>query len=61
MEATFSIKNSYGYSGDLCTAGSREYVRFYLDFHDGAGFIDQGNVAINVHDIPAGKDCNGNS
>lgn len=61
MEATFSIKRSAGYSGNLCTHGSFEHVRFYLDFHDGAGFIDQGTVAVNVHDIPAGKDCNGDS
>lgn len=61
MEATFSIKRSTGYSGNLCTGGSFEYVRFYLDFHDGAGFIDQGSVAVNVHDIPADKDCKGQS
>ncbi len=61
MGATFSIKKPAGYSGNLCAAGSFEHVRFYLDFHDGTGFIDQGSVAINVHDIPAEKDCNGNS
>jgi hypothetical protein len=60
MEATFSIKQSAGYSGNLCTSGSSEFIRFYLDFHDGKGFIDQGVVAVNVHDIPATKDCNGN-
>jgi hypothetical protein len=57
MEATFSIKRQSGYSGNLCATGSFEYLRFYLDFHDGAGFIDQGNVAVNVHDIPATSDC----
>jgi hypothetical protein len=61
MEATFAIKRSTGYSGNLCTAGSFEYVRFYLDFHDGAGFIDQGSVAMNVHDIPDRNDCKGAS
>ena len=57
MEATISIKKTTGYSGDLCTSGSLEYIRFYLDFHDGKGFIDQGSVAINVHNIPDQKDC----
>lgn len=61
MEATFSIKRSVGYSGGLCYFGSFEHVRFYLDFHDGAGFIDQGSVAVNVHDIPINYDCNKNS
>lgn len=61
MEATFAIKRSVGYSGNLCSNGSFEYMRFYMDFHDGAGFIDQGVVRINVHDIPSGKDCSGDS
>jgi hypothetical protein len=61
MEATFAVKRSTGYGGSLCTAGSFEHVRFYLDFHDGAGFIDQGAMAVNVHDIPADKDCTGKS
>lgn len=59
MEATFSIKKPVGYAGDLCTSGSFEHIRFYLDFHDGLGFIDQGSIAINVHDIPAETDCKG--
>lgn len=61
MEATFSIKRSTGYSGNICTNGSFEYVRFYIDFHDGNGLIDQGSVAVNVHDIPAGIDCHNQS
>jgi hypothetical protein len=59
MEAIFSVKRPTGYGGNLCTDGSKEFVRFYLDFHDGAGFIDQGIVAVNVHDIPSEKDCYG--
>jgi hypothetical protein len=61
MEATFAVKKPTGYSGDLCSAGSPEFIRFYLDHHDGAGFIDQGCVVVNVHDIPSSKDCSGNS
>lgn len=61
MEATFEIKRPVGYGGNLCSAGTREFVRFYLDFHDGNGFIDQGSVAVNVHDIPSEKDCKGKS
>ncbi len=61
MEATFSINKPYGYGGSLCSAGSFEHLRFYLNFHDGAGFIDQGAVAVNVHDIPNANDCNGKS
>lgn len=61
MEAVFAVKRPTGYGGNLCSAGSKEYVRFYLDFNEGAGFIDQGVVAVNVHDIPSDKDCKGDS
>ena len=61
MEATFAIKRTTGYSGDLCAPGSFEHLRFYLDFHDGHGFVDQGSVSVNVHDIPTKKDCKGDS
>ncbi|MEI6900234.1 MAG: hypothetical protein WCL00_10165, partial [Bacteroidota bacterium] len=57
LEATILVKKSFGYSGPLCQQGSFEYVRFYLDFHDGNGFIDQGVASNNVHDIPLGTDC----
>lgn len=53
--ATFDVKRSFGYSGDLCDDGSNEYVRFYVDF--GAGWQDAGVVATDVHDIPSDKDC----
>jgi hypothetical protein len=59
IEATFSVKKSTGYGSNLCQAGSFEYLRFYLDFHDGTGFIDQGITAVNVHNIPAANDCGG--
>ncbi len=53
--ATFELKRAFGYSGNLCTKGSREYIRFYVDY--GSGWLDQGMVAVNVHDIPTEKDC----
>ena len=55
LEATVQIKRSYGYSGDLCTGGSTEFVRFYVDF--GAGWVDAGLAAFQAHDIPDGRDC----
>ena len=57
LEATVAIKRSTGYLGSLCTAGSVEYVRFYLDY--GSGWEDAGSAAFNVHDIPSSKDCAG--
>jgi hypothetical protein len=54
LEAVVQIKQPSGYLGDNSTAGSYEYVRFYVD--TGSGFQHAGMVAINVHDLPDGKD-----
>ena len=59
LTATIQIKRTSGYGGRLCTKGSYEYVRFYLDYQDGNGWEDMGYVALNVHDIPTKKDCEG--
>jgi hypothetical protein len=55
LEATFLVKRPNGYAGDLCSSGSREYVRFYVDY--GAGWQDAGLAGAEVHDIPVGTDC----
>src|SRR5271170_478617 len=55
LEATVSIKQSSGYDGGLCTAGSQEYVRFYLSFDGGVTWQDQGAVSFTVHDTPGPK------
>jgi hypothetical protein len=59
LEAIFDVKLPYGYSGNLCSSGSYEYVRFYVDW-DGDGNFDDpdedvGMVSVNVHDIPNSK------
>jgi len=59
LYATFDVKRSFGYGGDLCAEGSTEYVRFYADFGD--GWQDAGVAASEVHDIPEGDDCEGGS
>jgi hypothetical protein len=55
LEATIAVKLPAGYGGDLCQAGSTEYVRFFVDY--GAGWEDAGLAGVNVHDIPTDKDC----
>src|SRR5258706_4393139 len=54
LEATLSIKLASGYSGGLCSSGSTEYVRFFIDWEDGAGYVDAGISSVQVHDIPDG-------
>jgi hypothetical protein len=49
------VKLPYGFNGGLCTAGSTEYVAFWVDW--GSGYQYAGTVTLNVHDIssfPAG-------
>ena len=49
--ATFRIKRSAGYSGNLCQAGSQEYVAFWADWDNTCHWTYLGTVAVNVHDI----------
>lgn len=44
-----TVKLPYGFNGGLCTAGSTEYVAFWVDW--GSGYEYEGTVARNVHDI----------
>jgi hypothetical protein len=49
------IKLPYGFNGGLCTAGSSEYVAFWVDW--GSGYEYEGTATLNTHDIsslPAG-------
>jgi hypothetical protein len=55
LEATIHIKRPGGYNGTLCTLGSTEYVRFFVDY--GGGWIDVGLASFNAHDIPNIVDC----
>ncbi len=53
LEAVVYIKQATGYDGDICSHGSKEYVRFYLSFDNGAKWKDQGEISFTVYDIPA--------
>jgi len=46
------VKLPSGYSGDLCSTGSREYVTFWADFNNNGIFETcLGTTSVNVHDI----------
>jgi hypothetical protein len=51
LEATFTVKLPSGYSGDLCSAGSTEYVAFWADWDDTCQWTYLDTVKVNVHDI----------
>lgn len=49
LHGIVQVKRPNGYSGGLCTQGSREYIAFYLDF--GSGWEYQGTTFVDVHDV----------
>lgn len=51
LEAVVSIKQATGYSGNLCSMGSTEYVAFFVDWEDGAGYQLVGWTSFKVSDI----------
>ena len=61
LEATVQIRRPYGYLGGLCSPGSHENVRFYISYDNGAHWTDVGLATIAVHDIAAGKSCDGST
>jgi len=50
MSGVISVKRSYGYSGDLCSPGSTEYVGFWVHY-DGSWHA-MGQAEVQVHDLP---------
>ncbi|MEO6851915.1 MAG: hypothetical protein ABI203_00540 [Mucilaginibacter sp.] len=49
--ASFRVKRPAGYSGDLCSAGSLEYVTFWADWNNNCQWVYVGTTTVNVHDI----------
>ncbi len=49
LVGVINVKKSSGYSGSLCTKGSREYIAYYLDF--GGGWQYMGTASVGVNDI----------
>ena len=50
LTAIVEVKKGSGYLGDGCTDGSREYVRFYLDYGNGI-WVDHGVASFGSHDL----------
>lgn len=55
VEATVHVNLPVGYGGNLCSPGTAEYVRFFVNY--GAGWIDIGVGGFNAHDLPNTVDC----
>jgi len=55
LEAVVYVRQESGYGGGICSAGTPEYVRFYLSYDDGATWVDQGMGSFTTYDIPGRK------
>lgn len=55
LEAVLRVKQDAGYGGDICSPGTFEYVRFFVDLHDNGIWHDTGLTSVQVHDIPDDK------
>ncbi len=55
LKAVVVVKQNSGYGGGLCSAGTQEYVRFFLSFDNGATWEDQGYASFNTHDLTGPK------
>lgn len=53
LEGIIRVKKPNGYSGDLCSAGSREYVAFWVDWGLGGGWSYAGGTSVKVVDLGA--------
>jgi len=49
LVGVLKVKQSSGYSGSPCTAGSQEYVAFWVDW--GSGWEYAGTTSVGVHDF----------
>jgi len=58
LEAVIHVYQPAGYSSGVCGPGSREYVRFYMSFDQGATWQDMGLTSFRAYNLPAGTDGN---
>lgn len=53
LVGTFVVKKPTGYSGNLCSKGSKEYVSFWADLDNTCKWTYVGTAIVPVHDIAA--------
>jgi len=56
LEGVVHVYQPSGYGTGICGQGTREYVRFYLSYDNGASWQDVGLTAFQVHNIPEGTE-----
>jgi hypothetical protein len=56
LRGVVKIKQENGYAGGPCTQGSKEYVRFYVDYNRDGTWFDEGVVNFDAHDLAFDED-----
>ncbi len=51
LEATVLLKQTGGYGGTYCTGGTREYVRFYVDYDRTGNWVDEGLASFDSYSL----------
>ncbi len=51
LVGVLTVKLPYGFSGGLCTTGSREYVTFWVDWNEDGIWDFAGTASVNVFDL----------
>lgn len=54
LVGVFTVKKPYGYSGSACTAGSTEYVAFWVDWGAGWQYVGTTSTVVHDEDVPKG-------
>jgi hypothetical protein len=52
LVAVVELRKPNGYGGSACSGGSREYVRFFVDWNDDGTWMDVGWVDFTAHNGP---------
>jgi hypothetical protein len=50
LKVAMVVKHASGYLGVPCQGGSKEYVRFYVDYTNSGKWVDEGAVSVGVYD-----------
>lgn len=56
LNAAVILKHASGYLGIPCQGGSKEYVRFYVDYANNGKWVDEGAVSVGVYDRKSEED-----
>jgi len=51
LKAIVKVKQSSGYSGKVCEGGSKEFVRFWVDYERNGKWVNEGLASFDAHDL----------